>query len=529
MLWIIHEKNKALRFPPRQRAREISVYGRQRFTLMFQLGASAGLLILALIVLNGLHLWRTYHEALARSQANTANLTQALTQHASDTFVQAEATLEELAQTISQQGMAANQRPFLHRLFQDKTHGLEQIDAISLYDSLGHMLVTAAQKLPAMNDFSDRDYFIYHRDHPDLTIHIGRVIRSRMTHELILPLSRRLNNPDGSFAGVLLESVMISHFRNFYTKFIISDDSTLMMLLNNGTVLYRHPYDEKVIGTTIADSPLFKDNIRQNQSGTVHSALANDPQAMVYSYEHLKQFPVIITSGISMDQALSDWRHDALSHAAMTLVFVLMISLTCLVLMRQLRGRMRIELELVHAQQELRKLNASLEKLARSDGLTGLYNRRHFDLVFNNEFKRAIEYRRPLGLILLDVDFFKQYNDIYGHVAGDECLRLIGRTLLALPLRQRDLVARYGGEEFIVLLPETDKTSALAVAGRIHEQIARLNIRHRGSPVGSISASIGIYVGLPIVDVDTPSKLVVRVDAALYEAKRQGRNRICEA
>ncbi|WP_420854162.1 GGDEF domain-containing protein [Sodalis ligni] len=96
-------------------------------------------------------------------------------------------------------------------------------------------------------------------------------------------------------------------------------------------------------------------------------------------------------------------------------------------------------------------------------------------------------------------------------------------------LRQRDLAARYGGEEFIVLLPETDKTGVLAVARRIQDKIGQLEIQHRGSPVGSISASIGIYVGLPISDVDTPSKLVVRVDAALYEAKRLGRNRICEA
>ena len=514
---------------PRQRVRNSAVYGHQRFTLLFQLGASAVLLILALIVLNSLHLWRTYHQALARSQTNTANLTQALTQHASDTFVQAEATLEELAEMIHQQGMGPDKWPVLHRLFKEKTQGLQQIDAISLYDARGRMLVTAADKLPSVNDFSDRDYFRYHRDHPDLTIHIGQVIRSRMTQELILPLSRRLDNSDGSFAGVLLESVMISHFRNFYTKFVISDDSTLMMLLNNGTVLYRHPYNEKAIGTTIADSPLYKDNIRQNQSGTVNSALANDPQSMVYSYEHLKQFPVIITSGVSMDQALADWRHDAISHAVMTLIFVLMISLVCLLLMRQVRARMRIELELIHAQQELRKLNRSLEKLARSDGLTGLYNRRHFDLVFKNEFNRAIELRRPLGLILLDIDFFKQYNDIYGHVAGDECLRLIGNTLRALPLRQRDLAARYGGEEFIVLLPETDKTGALAVARRIQDKIGQLEIQHRGSPVGSISASIGIYVGLPFSEVDTPSKLVVRVDAALYEAKRLGRNRICEA
>ncbi|WP_170975361.1 sensor domain-containing diguanylate cyclase [Martelella alba] len=512
----------------RQRSREEAVYGRQRFSLLFQLGASAVALIIVLIGLNVWYLWHTHHLALARSQATTAILTQALTQHANDTFVQAEATLDELSSVIERRGINPAQGSAFHQLFKQTAQGIRQIDGISLFDAAGRMIATLQDHLPDVNDFSDRDYFIYHRTHSDRRIHIGKVIRSRLTGELILPLTRRLNHIDGSFAGVLLESVMISRFRNFYTRFTINDDSTLLMLLNNGTVLYRHPYSEKAIGTNIAGSPLFRDNIRQNQSGTVNSTLGHDAPPMLYSYAHLKQFPIIITSGISLDQALSDWRSDAVSHAFMTFIFIVIILLIYSLLMRQVRARMRIELELVHAQQTLRKLNASLEKLARYDGLTGLYNRRHFDLALKNEHRRAVENRRPLGLILLDIDFFKQYNDIYGHVAGDDCLKRIGEALRELPLRYRDLVARYGGEEFIVLLPETDRPGAMTVAHRIYDAIIRLNIPHAGSSEGRITPSIGVYVGLPD-EGDTPSKAVVYADGALYQAKRQGRNRICEA
>ncbi len=506
-----------------------SVYGGHRFSLIAELGAAAALLIVALIAVNGWHVWHTYHLALERSRANTQNLTQALSQHASDTFAQAESTLQELAGQISQSGMGNDQLPRLQRIFLEKTQALAQINAISLFDATGRMIVTAANRLPVSTDYSDREYFQYHRDHPQLTVHIGKVIRSRISNDLVLPISRRLNHPDGSFAGVLLESVMINHFRNFYTKFEIDDDSTLMMLLNNGTILYRQPYNEKAIGTTIAGSDLYKENIRQNHAGIVTSSLAADQRQNVYSFTHLKDFPVIITTGLSLDRSLLDWRRDAISQGVITLIFVTLIALTGLLLIRQVRARMHIELELIRTQQELRKLNRSLEKLARSDGLTGLYNRRHFDLTLAHEFNRSLQQHQDLGLILLDVDYFKQFNDLYGHVAGDECLKLIGKTLRELPLRARDLVARYGGEEFIVLLPDTNLAGTLAVAQRIVREVEQLRVPHQGSPTDILTLSIGIFVGVPRADRDTPSKLIVKADAALYQAKHQGRNQICVA
>ncbi len=500
-----------------------------RFSLTAELGASSLLLIVVLIALNAWHIWHTYQQALERSQSSTLNLTQALSQHASDTFMQAETTLEELAGQISRFGLGQDQLLRLHQVFQEKTRSLPQINAISVFDAQGKILVTATDRLPENQDFADRDYFRFHRDHPELTPHIGKVITSRLSGKLILPISRRLNHPDGSFAGVLLESVMLNHFRNFYTKFVITDDSTLMLLLNNGTVLYRQPYDEKTIGTSIADTALFKEDINQNVSGLVTRSINNNRQWNLYSYRHLKNFPVIVTTGLSLDQSLVDWRKDAISHVIMTMIFVGMITLVSLLLMRQVRARMQAEIELIHAQQELRKLNRSLEKLARSDGLTGLYNRRHFDLSLAYEFKRSLQLQQTMGIILLDVDYFKQFNDIYGHVAGDECLKLIGKTLLNLPVRQRDLVARYGGEEFIVLLPATDEAGTRAVAERIYQEIQALHILHRGSPTGILTLSIGVFVGQPVAEQDTPSKLIVKADAALYQAKRQGRNQICMA
>lgn len=506
-----------------------SLDGPPRFSLILQVAASALFLAVVLVSLTGWHLYHTYQLALSRSQTNILNLTQALSQHANDTFMQAEILLTDLAQRIAQDGLAAARQGQLHPLFTAKMRALPQVRGIFLYDAAGHMVATSDNALQANTDFADRDYYRYHRDHNDANLHIGKVIRSRLTGELILPVSLRINRPDGSFAGVLLESVVIDYFRHFYARFVIDDDSTLMMMLNNGTILYRHPYNERAIGSSIFATPLYQKHIGQQASGVMTGALNGQDAQKIYSFTHLQQFPVAITTGMSLDQALVDWRQDAISHLILVVIFLALLSLLAISFIRQIRRRMRVEEELRHAQRELRKLNRSLEHLARRDGLTGLYNRRHFDLVLTDEFNRAVLSHDALGIILLDIDFFKQYNDLYGHVAGDNCLKRIGEALKALSLRHRDRVARYGGEEFIILLPQTDVAGAREVAQQVYEAITGLAIAHQASPTGSLTPSIGVYVGQPASGDESPSRMVSRADTALYQAKREGRNRICLA
>lgn len=347
--------------------------------------------------------------------------------------MQAELLLTDLAQRITHDGLDAVEQAQLHPLFTAKMRDLPQVRGIFLYDAAGRMVATPDAALPANTDFTDRDYYRYHRDHNDTQLHIGKVIRRRLSGGLILPVSLRINHPDGSFAGVLLESVVIDYFRHFYARFVIDDDSTLMMMLNNGTVLYRHPYNERAIGSSISASPLYQQHIDQQTSGVMTGALNNHDPCKIYSFTHLQQFPVAITTGMSLNQALVDWRQDAISHVILVVIFLALLSLLAISFIGQIRSRMRVEEELRYAQ---RKLKQSLEHLARRDGLTGLYNRRHFDLALTDEFNRAVTSHESLGIILLDIDFFKQYNDLYGHVAGDNCLKRIG-------------------EEFIILLPQT--------------------------------------------------------------------------
>ncbi|MGB3193258.1 MAG: diguanylate cyclase [Limnoraphis sp.] len=157
--------------------------------------------------------------------------------------------------------------------------------------------------------------------------------------------------------------------------------------------------------------------------------------------------------------------------------------------------------------------------------MTKVANRRHFDEDFTREWKRLCREQQPLSLILLDLDYFKSYNDTYGHQLGDDCLMQLAEALQQVVHRPNDLVARYAGEEFVVLLPDTDREEAIAVAENIRAAIKALNIPHGGSEVSDrVTVSMGISTCIPC-ESQKPYLLIEGADTALYRAKQQGRDR----
>lgn len=167
-----------------------------------------------------------------------------------------------------------------------------------------------------------------------------------------------------------------------------------------------------------------------------------------------------------------------------------------------------------------------LHRLSALDGLTGIANRRTFDMMLEREWLRALRQGNPISLLLLDLDYFKQYNDHYGHQAGDECLKHIARALTLAVHRPADVVARYGGEEFVILLPDTDEAGAVGVAQKLQQIVATLAIPHAAVDSGKIiTMSIGICSLTPEGGA-TSQQLIACADRALYRAKAAGRNRI---
>ncbi|MES2917447.1 MAG: diguanylate cyclase [Pseudomonadota bacterium] len=234
-------------------------------------------------------------------------------------------------------------------------------------------------------------------------------------------------------------------------------------------------------------------------------------------------------SGIALGVAATLWLGRAVDWPMLSwygLGSLLVMVFVGAVIERQERISFLQGLLLEHESAERQRLNLALERLAQQDALTGLANRRHFDESLLREWERLRREQRPMAALFIDVDFFKPYNDTYGHAAGDDCLAAMGKVLATAARRPGDLAARYGGEEFVILLPGTELAGAREVAERILLDVDALALPHAGSQVAPhVTVSIGVAARLPGPG-ESPQQVLDAADKAVYAAKRAGRHRI---
>jgi len=201
------------------------------------------------------------------------------------------------------------------------------------------------------------------------------------------------------------------------------------------------------------------------------------------------------------------------------IIYLIVLAFEGIVIFRPVSRLIKSEKE------KLELLNDHLNRLSSLDGLTGIPNRRYFDQQLDEEWRRGSRNSSPLSIIMLDIDYFKIYNDTYGHLKGDNCLKRVAETLSCSLQRAGDLVARYGGEEFVVILPNTDSDSALKVAENLRAKVADLAIEHENSIVAPrVTVSLGIATQIPAPEFSA-AELLQAADNALYSAKQAGRDR----
>ncbi|GFK93578.1 Phytochrome-like protein cph2 [Fundidesulfovibrio magnetotacticus] len=269
--------------------------------------------------------------------------------------------------------------------------------------------------------------------------------------------------------------------------------------------------------------------------------MMRSPTTPIFDYHVMERFgvsPASLPPGSEvLNRPFSLWHTYRLQIMGVALL-VLVETVLILLLLRAMRGRRRalaalqderslLEDRVRQRTEELKNANEELAQLSFRDSLTRLANRRRFDEALETECLRHRRSGKPLSLILLDIDRFKDFNDRYGHIQGDECLRRIGDFMGRAAARAADLTARYGGEEFAVILPETGQDGATALAERIRLGIEALGMPHEASDVaGHVTASLGVAT-LPSGEQASPLELVRLADRQLYLAKSQGRNRVC--
>lgn len=242
-----------------------------------------------------------------------------------------------------------------------------------------------------------------------------------------------------------------------------------------------------------------------------------------------KDIPIIMVTGrdddSTLEEAFAAGAMDYIKKPISRVELLARVS-SALKVRKEIKERNAREKELQETTRKLKEANKELEKMASLDGLTGLANRRLFDDLLEKEWKRARREGHQLGLIMVDIDHFKYYNDAYGHQAGDECLKKVAGKMSELLYRPGDTAARYGGEEFAAILPEADREGVGEVAERIRQGIKDLELEHKDSPVSSyVTVSIGAAYTESCQEA-AAENLVEAADQALYSAKEDGRDNV---
>ena len=248
--------------------------------------------------------------------------------------------------------------------------------------------------------------------------------------------------------------------------------------------------------------------------------------------DQFQNVPIIMISGLdqmnNLEAAFAAGAIDYLTKPPNRLELKVRVS-SALKLKREIDGRKAREQDLLHLTEQLEAANLELQRLSSRDGLTGLANRQAGTEFLSREWLRAAREQKEFSVIMIDIDFFKLYNDSHGHLAGDECLKKVAAALQQGLQRPADLLVRYGGEEFMALLPDTVLEGALSVGSTIHAAVAAVGLQHGSSTVSPhVTVSIGIASTVPSLDMPV-EWLIAAADRALYRAKQEGRNRICSA
>jgi diguanylate cyclase (GGDEF)-like protein len=476
--------------------------------------------------------WRARQERLTEVAVATANMSHALAAQGESAVRVVDTVLAGVVERVETDGADRGaERARLQLHLKNMASQVEELHALFVFGADGRWLMTSQDRTLAHNN-TDREYFQYHLKHRDRGVHVGKPVRSRSTGDWVLPVSRRLDHPDGSFAGVALGTIRIAYFSTLYESFDVGRAGVVMLTLDDGTMVYRLPHSESLIGTDVSNGPIQQMYMSQGPVGSGIRRSKIDGIERLYSYRHLDTYPLIVATAQSKEEILAKWLQSVLTQATITFVAIVLLLAFGWRLVRQIMIRDNLQNELVGAREQLQEHNRALTVLADHDGLTGIANRRRFEAAMTLENARAARSGLPLSIVLIDVDYFKRFNDTYGHVAGDACLRQVAAALRDSLVRPADLAARYGGEEFVALLPDTDPAGARMVAERIRCAVMALQIAHAGNDAGIVTISAGVYTSTVASTTGegvaiAASSLVERADALLYQAKLSGRNQVC--
>jgi diguanylate cyclase (GGDEF)-like protein len=461
---------------------------------------------IALIGTEAWQLWRVYEANIEQTETVTSNTAWSLAKQAENTLKTADTIVSSLVGLVEAEGTGPEARLRLYHVMTSLAEALPAIHEMGITDNHGNAIVKSLVANPTGLNYSEREYFRFHSTHPDRGPFIGERIKSKIDGSTNITLTRRVNNPDGSFAGVVVTSVSMTFFQRLFDQMQANSGGIIAMFGADGTILARSPpFQNGRFDVEHADPALWQKMHEHADAGTVAYLSPFSGAWRHGSYQHLNQFPLTTLVAQSDWDLQTTWRAELRSHA---------IILACVMIVLVVLGRRAV------------KATRMLAAQALQDGLTGLANRRSFDETIEREVRRASRSHQPISIILIDVDHFKVYNDCYGHPAGDECLRVVARAIQGCLRRAGEFAARYGGEEIVVLLPGYDAPRAHALAETMRLAVRALAMPQATQLSGVVTFSAGVATYRPGSTSGGPQSLIAAADAGLYAAKAAGRDTV---
>jgi len=398
--------------------------------------------------------------------------------------------------------------PEMRQLFLfDRAATAKDMGSILVLDKAGTVTIDSRTLTPRADNYANSDFFKIQHDLSNAGLYVSLPWRTA-DGQYLMAISRRLSAADGSFLGVVAGTLRLSYFKRIFDQLKIDEKSSLVLSRVNGSLVMRAPYDAEIIGRDISKSPVFQ-RIADSANGTFDMTGQIDGVKRMYAYQQIGDLPLSVSYGQSLSSIYANWWLEA------KLIGILMLALCA--------TNMALVVFLAVALKRREKAERDFAVMATIDSLTGLCNRRRFDEVLELEWRRAQRGREFVALLMIDADHFKNFNDQFGHQAGDDALKALAECISVGAERGGDLCARFGGEEFVVLLPNSDNDEAMIVAERIRLKVSSLRSQLLGRPDSTPTISIGVAALIPRTGLETRD-LVRAADKALYKAKESGRN-----
>ncbi|MGE6994759.1 sensor domain-containing diguanylate cyclase [Pseudomonas sp. NPDC047961] len=485
--------------------------------------AQAGLVVVAALLATLVPMWAILnawlkHESELVEQAarnDAMNLAIAFEEHVHSVVRYADALIQDVREELVKdpdafQAIAKTKLPRYETL----------VGQLALIDAEGWLVGSSLDPLAKKVDLSDREHFRVHRDNLGQDqLFVSKPILGRVSGIWSIQLTRPVSK-DGKFSGVVVLSIPVTFFTDFYKQINIGSHGLIALV-----GLDRVPraaassinLDARLDGMVVpGDRPYF-DSTKPDK-GFYRGPSAIDHLDRLTAYRRLKEAGLVVIVQLSPAEYLAASRERRqfliFCAAAISILLLAFASFLYFATQRHLKNTAA-----------LKRAHDSLQKIISIDLLTGARSRRDFLETLESELGRAQRHGTPLSLVLLDIDFFKQVNDTYGHPIGDVVLKELS-SLCSAVLRTHDVFGRLGGEEFGLILPHTDGEGAVLVAEKLRVAVENAVIPTDRGPV-RITVSVGVASAIPAVD--DSSSLIVRADDALYTAKQTGRNRVCFA